>query len=254
MSVLYGLIVGFSIGLYGAFHKWSLFKTIVVSFIISAFIQFLVSPKVHAGYDPYTDLKDTTVHIAVGSGSIVQAPSGKHYLLTNWHVCIAGGWKGTISGSTETGTLYLGKVVKSSPEKDLCAAEIKKQGPALKLAKEFLPDSQLWTRGYPEGVLTQSQGKANIVTTWNFEFPIDMVGECPAEFRKHYDFTEILRGCIATYQSLLTDLYSRPGSSGSPVVNNKGQLVAVISSWHTERKYDAGCVQFEDVREFLADL
>lgn len=203
--------------------------------------------------DAVSKLRETTVHIAIGSGSIVEGPSGRVYMLSNWHVCNSGSWAGKMRANFEGGELVEGKIVKKDAISDLCATRILKKRPALRVATTLVPRQQLYTRGYPYGVLSETTGQYTGKNTWTYTYPIDVVGECPPGSRKLRDGMGHIVGCNIDYLDNLTNMYSRPGSSGSPVVDINGDLVGVISSW--DEKHDAGgMVPIEALQEFMKDL
>lgn len=203
-------------------------------------------------------LRQTAVRIegvgCTGSGSIVEGKSGKHYLLTNQHVCNCAQQLGKLYGTFDSGEVVSGKVVKHSWESDLCAARVEDTRPALKVGSQLLPFTEVNTRGYPGGRLAESHGTVKGNTEWDLDFDISEIGQCPASSEQGRGMNGALSVCRLHYVSTLTNLYGRPGSSGSAVVNDDGKLVGVISSWHPGNDYDAGQVPFEDVRRFLLAL
>lgn len=200
-------------------------------------------------------LRETTLHVDIGSASIVEAPSGKHYILTNDHVCRFGKWKGTLFARFPEGPSVKGRIVKTNARYDLCAVELSKQPAALKVGKRLRRGQKVYTRGFPQHILTESFGIVGGSADWEYSFPIGEIGECPPEFHQVRDpYEDILVACRARYHTILTNLYGRPGSSGSPVVNDAGELVGVISSWSPDGDFEAGMVELSDVKDFLSDL
>lgn len=203
-------------------------------------------------------LRETAVMVAggqcSGSGSIVQGKSGKRYLLTNNHVCNCGGEEGYVYGSFEGGELVKGKIAKRSWAYDLCAARVEDSRPALKLGSQLLPFTEVNTRGYPMRRLVESHGLVGGEVQWGYQVPIEEVGECPQGSEREYALNGNLAACILPFTSTVTSLYGRPGSSGSPVVNDDGDLVGVLSSYMPGSDYSAGIVRFQDVKRFLEAL
>lgn len=200
-------------------------------------------------------LKQTAVRLENGSGAIVKAPSGKKYLLTNSHVCMGAKWKGKVKATFENGTIVLATVKKDSIAADLCAAEVDKKLPALNIGDAIKRRDEVCTRGYPFGVLTESCGIVGGVSMWTHIYPIEMIGECVEGTKKQYHpGTGRLYGCSKNYTSVLTTLYARPGSSGSAVVNDKGELVGVVSDWQPGEETEAGMVPLELIHRFFGDL
>ena len=202
-------------------------------------------------------LAATTVRVegpCTGSASVVVGKSGHHYILTNSHVCMCAGFKHSLFTTYEGGTMLKGKVVKQSWAFDLCAARVEDTVPALKLARRLYPDESVTTRGYPEGRLAVSHGNVLGPIEWDYVFPIAEIGECPKGIPAVRDYNDLIVGCQMHWTSILSNLYSRPGSSGSPVVDDNGDLVGVLSSWHPGDDYDAGQVPYRDLKAFLGSL
>jgi S1-C subfamily serine protease len=198
-------------------------------------------------------LRASTVHIAIGTGFILEAPSGKRYLISNEHVCMHGNWKGYLEANYEGGRLVVGKMVKRNLVYDLCASSVTGDYAGLKVSPSIRRNEQVYTRGYPYGVLSETTGRFVGETTWTSDFAIEDIGECPAGTRRHRDGHGNIDACLVTFHSNVTDMYARPGSSGSPVVNSQGELVGVMSSWDSDR--DAGgMVRLEDIKEFMKGL
>lgn len=249
------LVIGTAVGFIGARRNWPLFKTYSVAFFLTVInLYVLLTLSSNAADIAIDRLRATTVHISVGSGSIVEGKSGKHYILTNAHVCNYAQWKGTLTAHYPSGETVQGRIVKSSFAVDLCAAEVAKETAALKTASFVLPLATIYTRGFPGHILAESKGRILMERTWNLFFPIEELGECPSGSEKIRDVRGILAGCGLTFTSALSTLYTRPGSSGSPVVNGKGELVGVVSSLHSDSAAEAGLVRFKDVKRFLENL
>jgi S1-C subfamily serine protease len=226
--------------------------TLALAFILFASGAFATQPTA------MEQLRKTAVRIdgtsCLGTGSVVEGKSGKHYILTNQHLCNCARYKGDIYATFEGGALLVGRVVKQDWGSDLCAAQVTSPNPALKLGSGLAPMTELNSRGYPSGRLTESHGIAVGYVDWDTDFPIEEIGSCPKKSSPMYGMNGVLAACKLHYHSLLSNLYARPGASGSPVVNNRGELVAVISSWHTDSVYSAGLVPFEQLRVFMEGL
>lgn len=225
-----------------------------------AFALFVLALTVHAEETKaMRALRQTAVMVnglgCSGSGSIVEGKSGRHFLVTNNHVCNCAAYKGRVYATFEGGGLVRAIIVKKSWPYDLCAARVDRSYPALKLAPKLDPRSELNTRGYPEGRLTESHGTLGEDTDWFWTAPLDEVGNCPTNSQKLYGLNGALAGCRIHFTSTTSSLYGRPGSSGSAVVNDEGQLVGVVSSFNPDDdNYDAGQTTFEQTKSFVESL
>ncbi len=226
--------------------KW-LFSCLVL------LLSCLCSSSAQSDDEAMIKLRQSTVHIAIGSGFIVEGPSGAHYLATNGHVCNAGSWLGVMRANYEGGQLVEGKITKTSMAADLCVTKVSKSLSALKVAKTLEPNQQVYTRGYPYGVLSETSGEYIGIQSWDYTYPIDEVGECFKGSRRVLNGQGRVAGCAVKYTDNVTNMYSRPGSSGSPVVDASGDLVGVMSSWIGEQ--DAGgMVTLQAIKEFMRGL
>lgn len=219
-----------------------------------ALLVFLTIEYSQAATIALDKLRASTVHIDMGSGSIVQGKSGRKYLLTNWHVCLPSEFEGKVQAAFESGVSVRGDIVKMNAQADLCAINIDDQSlPALKLAPKP-PSGAIHSRGYPNGVLSESSGVIKTpAIKYGYDFPIEDLGKCPLGFEEMYSpRSKRLRGCHATFENALTTLYGRPGSSGSPVVDDNGDIVGVIES--QMQGQGAGMVPYRFLRAFLESL
>jgi S1-C subfamily serine protease len=197
-------------------------------------------------------LKSAVVQFPTGSGAVVEAPSGKKYALTNWHVCESSVVDKVIAITYQDGTTLLGKPVKVLPAVDLCAIEVPKTFASLKVATDEVKRGvAIYTRGYPERILTESSGTIKSTESFQLEFPPFAKG-CPEGFKGRLDVMKAAIFCTAKFTNHVTSLYSQPGSSGSAVVNKDGELVGVIQTY--KESDGAGVIPFETVKEFLKDL
>jgi S1-C subfamily serine protease len=202
---------------------------------------------------PADKLRSAVVRVENGTGFIAKGKSGKTYLVTNWHVAQSSRHRGMLYATRESGELISGRVAKMDAVRDLAAAEVNQPNP-LVLAPERVRGEVVYTRGYPYGILTDSAGKIGQDITFPYAYPIAEVGRCPAGSKEIEDTTGRLVACGITWANTLSTVYARPGSSGSPVVNGKGELVGVVESWTPNGTMEAGLVRYEDLKAFLGAL
>lgn len=252
-TLVFPILVGIGLGGYSSSKGWTIMKTVLVSIILGTLIGMLgiVVARADDQYAVLT-LRRTTVHISIGSGSVIEAPSGKKYLLTNAHVCKHGSHQGKMWANYENGKLISGKITKSDLVVDLCATQLSEFVPAIRIGKTLSLNQTIYTRGYPYGILSETKGQVLGVKYWDYTYEADEDG-CFRGAKKVFDLDGSVKGCTVLYIDNTTDMYVRPGSSGSPVVDSDGNLVGVVSSWNSEDNL-GGMVTLDTIKDFLKDL
>ena len=146
----------------------------------------------------------------------------KSYILTNKHVC-----NGKSSVLTDYG---FRKVIAEAESHDICLVESKRED-GLKMA--LLPAEsldKLYILGYPDGnPLTAREGR--------------VVGPFTRVFSwiSKYETTAILLSAVAF-----------PGSSGSPVLNERGRIVGILFAVNMRTFEDSFMVPLESLQVFMA--
>jgi hypothetical protein len=150
------------------------------------------------------------------------------------------------------------KVLRLSKNTDLCLLEGADFLKSVKIAKKIIPDELIFTRGYPYDryQITQAgvyKGPTEVQIKWPKE-------ECAEDkyflekrkFKSQFGIEQTI--CIATFDDMIfTTILSGPGASGSPIINERGELVGVISMIHTRGVNWAIGVSLEDVKKFIKD-
>lgn len=157
---------------------------------------------------------------------------GKVLILTNKHVCDAG--LRIDKSKTLRVENRIVKIIKISKMHDLCAVEpIQKSG--LNLAtKEAAPLDRITLIGHPRGLDTVIR-KGAIINH----------GERSCIF-----YSTGLR-CLESTRISAT---AYPGNSGSPVLNNKGNLVGVLFAGQNAYPHEPLIVPYSYVKTFLSNL
>lgn len=239
----------------------NLLMAMLYAFVLSATLLamiLLVSAVSRADDVVVQKLRVTTVRVNGGSGSIVKGKSGKKYILTNWHVCTMPSLTGTfLHADFDDSSTVGGEIVANDSKVDLCAARLTVYNPPALTISPSDGAKNLYTRGYPNGVIYEGHGTAKTKIEWSYRVPIEYLssGQCPENSQAEYYQNGEISACILHWISTLTTLYSRPGSSGSPVLDGEGRLVGVMSSQDPNHNdFAGGMVSTEDLRAFLDKL
>lgn len=212
----------------------------------------LLAVALYANAAEFATLRATAVQLSVGSGAFVEAPSGNKYAITNWHVCEDAVIDGRVILTRPSGESIVSQVTKKSVQLDLCAIAIPKNNPALRVARSFDArprHTAIYTRGYPERILSESKGFVIGTDKFELRFSTDR-GKCPEGMQLVHSFKG--NYCLGEYTNHITTLYSQPGSSGSSVINEDGELVGVIQTYKMGE--GGGMIPLETVQRFLKDL
>lgn len=227
------------------------------TFVLSTTLMVIITVfSMAARGDAISNLRRTAAHVYNATGSIVRGKSGATYILTNWHVCtLSDNASNVLEAKFDNGTSISGMIVANDASVDLCAARVYKRLPALELSKDTQEVREFYTRGYPGGVLYEGHGVIQRKMEWDYEIAIRIIKKCPKGSKIKFWEDGAPRSCLLHWSSVVTTLYGRPGSSGSPVLDNEGNLVGVISSHeYPDYPFAAGMVPTENLRLFLEKL
>jgi len=180
-----------------------------------------------------------------GTGFMVKAPSGKSYLMTNDHVCAASKNGEDMVVMTDSGDWIPRKILHRSDKTDLCLLDGMPGVEGLELASDSSVGDQVMAVGHPAlmplalsgGEILGSQDIMilDFVTLDkndpNCQKPKNSMVEVGERivFKDNNLAIEPVYGCVnVTKEAKITNLMIRPGSSGSPMVNWKGQVEGVM--------------------------
>lgn len=191
-----------------------------------------------------------------GTGFLVKNDNGREYIITNRHVC-----RGTIQsdGSVKVKTdekVIKRKVIEISTESDLCIIESGFDQKALKMADEYELESEAYVMGHPYlNPLTFVHGELIAdVTIGLIDHPMTAEdNECSGE-GQHAEKINMLfftvEVCIQDYKSISTTIPTFPGNSGSPMVNEKGEVIGVIFAGDTSSNWGYA-VPLDQLKAFI---
>lgn len=165
-----------------------------------------------------------------GTGFAVATPKG-YFVLTNAHVChIARNHRFRIV--FDRGLVTTGKQYALDANKDLCLIEVKDLTFGLPVAPDFVNGEVAYTAGHPEGgPYKEGQGIYGEVVAFPIELWNDFV---ILAIRREFHGTVV------------------GGQSGSPVVNDRGQVIGVICC-STLNDGTGSFVMLNDVKQFITE-
>lgn len=203
-----------------------------------------------------------------GTGFQITAPSGKQYTLTNYHVCMLAN-KGKDGNDYMTAEDYNGskfnlKVLKYSSDHDLCLLEPMGHLPTLKTAFKYYLHEQVYLIGHPRlANLTMESGSLVSKRNINIMLPTKVEHNCKTQFGTFINnfINRIsplqtksgLKRCMENLTVLHINVISYGGNSGSPVVDDLGNVVGVLFAGSRQAVTATFAVPLEYVKSFIAD-
>jgi S1-C subfamily serine protease len=219
----------------------------------------------------------------MGTGFHVVAPSGKTYIVTNWHVCQLKDSSNHVNVKPISGMMKSRKVIKEYKYHDLCLVEGLDDAKGIKLGNEISVGQKVSLVGHPRGNdLTIQNGEYigdnNIQIAYE-NMSKDFCGK-GNEFIDLKPIVEEIRGrlerkesitfqdmmilmqyesgtrtvCIRKLNTNQLTTISYPGNSGSPVVNVWGNLVGVLFAGNGGAITESFIVPLKIVKDFLKDF
>jgi len=206
-------------------------------------------------------LKDSVVYVVNenenggGTGFLLKNEEGREYIVTNNHVCSHTQVDGMVKVKTDEKVIKR-KVIDMSQDADLCIIEAGFDQEPLKMAKKYTVGNKAYVMGHPylnpltfvSGDIVAKQ-KISIVKYEMTEDspPCDGNNQHPATLSM---FIFAVNVCLQDYDSLSTTISTYPGNSGSPMVDDKGDVIGVIFAGNNYTNW-GHAVPLEDLKAFI---
>lgn len=188
------------------------------------------------------------------------------YIITNAHLCLT---SKEVFISKDDKFIYKAKIIKTDNDIDLCLLESDelKNGYSIPIKEKVNIYSNLVSIGYPKGdIFEVHYGKFTLLEYVSIEYKRNKEPKIELAFKAYCgslgrtfiihkctdnkcEFTE---SCCSSIRYInLTNIYAVPGSSGSPVLNDKDELAGIISTTNDENK--GGMIPLKDIICFLKE-
>lgn len=211
----------------------------------------------------------------MGTGFAIKAPSGNSYILTNDHVCEMSTDQLHLLVVDDHGEYIPRTILHRSDKTDLCLLEGMPGVEGLTLSASAPAEGDpLNAVGHPSGYLT-TLTKGSLIMRKDVEIFVGIISikaengdpisigdllsekECSKpknrilEVKRYSPFGSVtLKVCLnVTKDAYFTTILGQPGSSGSAVVNNWGEVVAVLFAG--DRSGWSILVSHDDIKDFL---
>lgn len=237
---------------------WSVFTGLLI-------VEYLTQPYSDADLlsqtSPYVVQMFRVDGRALGSGSHIQAPSGTVYLLTNRHVCQASGEPQTVFAADKYSSRPIARrIIEIYWEHDLCLVEALPGRSGLTISDSEITEYQMvYSVGHPLG-LSQNYSSGFLKDKSPIKVVVSMLmdRETCQSFGDGFAIAdqngnptiEDIGICYFEKPAYNLSVFAYPGSSGSALLNTKGELVGVIYAGNSFTNWGSA-VPLEYVKDFL---
>jgi S1-C subfamily serine protease len=194
-----------------------------------------------------------------GTGFNIKAPSGKTYILTNSHVCSHVSQEGLVYVHDSQENILQRRVLLNSNFTDLCVVEAMPGASGMSLGSEPQPGEIVAVVGHPK-LMPNTMSRGEIIGTEDLQVmdhlmdPSDETDKCdlPKNKIEEASIFGIFRVqiCTVKIKAYLSTVIILPGSSGSPVVNFFGNVVAVAFAGDSDSNWGS-FVTLPDIKQIL---
>lgn len=162
-----------------------------------------------------------------GTGFVINY-NENNFVITNAHVCY--GSEKYLNTKLYPNKIQYLKILKQSDIYDLCILTPVKGIKPLRLARNIPHINQkIHTFGFPESItMKYHTGYISLLYTQTLEVP-RFKEDCGYGAYSHSQNKDGYT-CLLTQKVYLTTVYAAPGASGSPALNNNGEVIGVVTS------------------------
>lgn len=188
-----------------------------------------------------------------GTGFNLKMPSGNVYAITNSHVCEIAE-NNQMAVHYHNGESELITVIQQSNETDLCILYPAKKAPPLELARgmdrfehiNVIGHPKLFPLAYEDGYILERR-----VATLDAEIPLERCINSPKLTIETFDtlWGEVTI-CVLKIDSYSTNVVIYGGNSGSPALNDHGQVIGVFFAGDNSTNWGL-FVPLDDLKDFV---
>lgn len=200
--------------------------------------------------------------MGMGTVFVMKTKSGKKVGITNNHVCHK--FKKFTLTPREGGVTYKSQLIANYAFHDLCMVTVPQNLPALNLGDVALIDEPLYTAGFAGmPAMSSSRGYLRMTMTvpeGDFNIPVKI---CQGKVEDIPDRThegklikdkkgkvKLKKACLVTATMIFTSIPVTYGASGSPILNEAGEVVGVVMAMQGTLSHCIG-VPLENLKNFL---